>query len=85
MTKRLCFSCNELHANGEHCRKPWHSSQARRAKPALIRRDGNQCSICGETADLHVDHIVPRMMGGSDLLDNLQLLCKRCNLHKGAS
>jgi len=31
-----------------------------------------------------VDHIVPLKMGGTDELDNVQLLCKRCNSSKGA-
>lgn len=33
--------------------------------------------------DFHVDHIVPRADGGSDELDNLQLLCGHCNSTKG--
>jgi 5-methylcytosine-specific restriction endonuclease McrA len=30
-----------------------------------------------------VDHIVPRKLGGDDSMDNLQAMCKRCNLKKG--
>ena len=30
-----------------------------------------------------VDHIVPRLKGGTDHLDNLQLLCGACNSTKG--
>lgn len=30
-----------------------------------------------------VDHIVPLKLGGADELDNVQLLCKRCNSAKG--
>jgi hypothetical protein len=31
----------------------------------------------------HVDHVIPRRLGGDDSMDNLQALCKRCNLAKG--
>ena len=31
-----------------------------------------------------VDHIVPLKHGGTDTLDNVQLLCKHCNSSKGA-
>ena len=31
-----------------------------------------------------VDHIVPLKLGGLDVIDNVQLLCKRCNSAKGA-
>ena len=33
--------------------------------------------------NLTVDHIVPQAKGGTDHLDNLQLLCNACNSAKG--
>ena len=32
----------------------------------------------------HVDHVVPIAKGGLNVVGNLQLLCPRCNLRKGA-
>jgi|SRR2546421_7145483 len=36
-------------------------------------------------AALHVEHVVPKVHGGSDELDNLALACIDCNLHKGTN
>jgi hypothetical protein len=34
--------------------------------------------------EAHGDHIEPAALGGPDTLDNFQLLCRKCNLAKGA-
>ena len=41
------------------------------------------CRIHFQFRNLTVDHIVPRAKGGTDHLDNLQLLCGACNSTKG--
>ena len=44
------------------------------------------CTGCGNhyhSKDFAVDHVVPQAHGGSDELDNLQLLCTHCNSTKG--
>lgn len=53
----------------------------------VLERD-RICRSCGrgpgqDGAQLHVDHIVPYSLGGLTVLDNLQVLCNRCNLGKG--
>jgi len=48
----------------------------------VIRRDGGRCVLCGAESDLHIDHIIPFSIGGSTHVDNLQVLCKPCNLSK---
>lgn len=50
---------------------------------ALIERDGYQCAECGTVEDLTIDHIVPLSKGGTDELNNLQLLCRQHNSAKG--
>jgi hypothetical protein len=42
-----------------------------------------RCKITGDTEDLSIDHIVPKFDGGSDALDNLQILKKSLNSSKG--
>lgn len=52
----------------------------RRRKRALVRRDGYRCRKCGTThGELTIDHVIPRSKGGSNRLENLQLLCATCN------
>jgi hypothetical protein len=47
------------------------------------RKDAEVCTVCFTKGDLHVDHIVPKALGGTDHPDNLQILCRGCNCSKG--
>ena len=49
------------------------------------RQEGicNGCKVLFPFRNMTVDHIVPVSRGGSDSLDNLQLLCGACNSMKG--
>jgi hypothetical protein len=53
---------------------------------SILARDSWTCCSCGRTAKdgvtLEVDHILPRSRGGTDDPDNLQTLCKKCNIGK---
>jgi ATP-dependent helicase IRC3 len=54
-------------------------------KDQVKNRDGG-CVCCGMTSGrLDVDHIAPKHFGGSNILDNLQTLCKKCNQLKGTN
>ena len=67
--------------------KAWKDSDRkgwRRIRERILARDGYCCQSCGETdGKMHIDHIVPKRLGGSDLEENLQVLCQFCNLRKG--
>lgn len=47
----------------------------------VYARDRYQCVQCGEddSQELTLDHIRPKSKGGTNALDNLQTLCRRCN------
>lgn len=51
----------------------------------VLKRDGYHCANCEAaggpygSAELHVDHILPRSKGGSDELWNLRTLCRACH------
>lgn len=62
------------------------ASTARRTRETVIARDGLTCRLCGEAVapeEVHVDHIQPRSLGGSDELSNLQVTHALCNMRKG--
>ena len=41
------------------------------------------CYYCGSTQRLSVDHLIPRIAGGTDEGDNLIWACRSCNSSKG--
>lgn len=68
----------------------------RRLRALVLDRDGHSCQLpvegghagnggptCGAFAT-HVDHVVPRKLGGSDHPSNLRAACAPCNLRRGA-
>jgi len=52
----------------------------------LFARDGSRCQYCGRkfpSADLSIDHVVPRSRGGRTEWANVVCACLACNVRKG--
>jgi len=68
---------------------PFYNTKYWKTVRAYIRRTEIFCRECKIDGLLipgtTVDHITPRNDGGSDGMDNLQLLCTRCHASKSAS
>jgi 5-methylcytosine-specific restriction endonuclease McrA len=64
----------EARKKGKHTKDEWEE----------IRLFFGECVKCGNKEDIVKDHIIPIYQGGSDGLDNLQPLCRKCNASKGA-
>ena len=60
-------------APGSHTFEEWES---------LKLKHNNQCAICKQTKPLTKDHIVPLSRGGTDMIENIQPLCRNCNSKK---
>lgn len=69
--------------------KKWHSHPELKQESwwelrlKVFQRDGKFCTRCGSQKCIQVDHIQSVAYGGLPTLDNLQALCKKCNLKKG--
>lgn len=94
---KYCPKCQEKrNPNSDFCYKcgtPLKEPEPRKKIPKELRlkvyhRDGFRCKWCGASrsngAELTIDHITPKALGGTDDIDNLQTLCKECNQDKAA-
>jgi 5-methylcytosine-specific restriction endonuclease McrA len=44
-----------------------------------LRKIDYHCARCGDTANLELDHVIGRSVGGTNTIDNAQWLCPRCH------
>ena len=52
----------------------------------IFARDNNTCQYCGKRfsmAELSLDHLVPRSLGGGASWQNIVACCVKCNVKKG--
>lgn len=79
----------ELNRNYRAAKRGAEGSHTKLDVERIYRLQGERCAACGEPVArsgknrFHVDHIVALSRGGSNNPDNIQLLCRFCNLSKG--
>lgn len=76
--KRDAMPRNQTEAG--YGRRAW-----RLARQERLAIDNWACQDCGRIVtgrEAHVDHVVPKAKGGSDLMDNLRTLCRSCHSRK---
>lgn len=49
----------------------------------FINSKNGKCELCSDASSPSIDHIIPISKGGSDSLENIRVLCIRCNSKKG--
>lgn len=89
---RMVFKFKLVAVEGEEdfSNPPSRHPERRRIIPTDVKltvwaRDGGRCVVCGAQDELHFDHVLPFSKGGTSLTAaNVQLLCARHNLQKGA-
>lgn len=71
----------------EYLRHPSKRQVSGRTKKDVAAKAGWKCETCARTvnANFEIDHKVPLFLGGTNEVDNLQLLCPDCHRTKTAA
>lgn len=62
------------------------SVQSKDNKHFIFAQQQGVCNGCNKSTDFKlfdIDYITPKIKGGGDNIENLQLLCRHCNVTKG--
>jgi 5-methylcytosine-specific restriction endonuclease McrA len=88
MTKKM-LTRSDTYKGHTHPKYRWFETDKLREiffRSCLYERDNGLCGLCGEPicySEMHVDHILPKSLGGPNLWDNFQIACPSCNCAKG--
>ena len=62
----------------------YHKNQITLSRKNLLKRDNKICQYCGKTdTNMTIDHVIPKVKGGTDTWENLVVACFKCNSKKG--
>ena len=60
-----------------------NTSEFKRQRLRVLARDQYVCQYCGTPGATHCDHVVAKVDGGGDEMENLVAACAKCNQLKG--
>ncbi|KKN92398.1 hypothetical protein LCGC14_0208890 [marine sediment metagenome] len=83
--KKQAYERKRYHENIEYYRLKNRARKSKGASIAVLKQVQERdkvCQLCHTDKDLQFDHIYPVSYGGIGSLENLQLLCGRCNNFK---
>ena len=86
LNKSLHNKCNSIKGLPSRTDTEDFITDFKKHKQTLYGEQGGYCKGCDthfEPRNLEIDHIIPKVKGGTDARDNLQLLCGHCNRSKG--
>jgi len=88
--ERWCWRCRrslpDHQVNGGSCESCAYVTDYRAVRNMVWDRDYGRCYLCGcrvNPSDWHLEHMIPKTLGGTDDARNLAVACPGCNLQKG--
>ena len=45
-----------------------------------FKKSGGRCKTCTTTKNLTINHIIPKVVGGKNKIDNFEVMCLSCNI-----
>jgi 5-methylcytosine-specific restriction protein A len=78
-----CNQCTRLHQARNPRRRHNKYDYEWQKLSRLARELQPWCTKCGTNKDLTADHILSIANGGLNTLDNISVLCRKCNSSKG--
>jgi 5-methylcytosine-specific restriction endonuclease McrA len=78
----LCATATPRRHKSKNTRRPGqYDYQWQKVRAEAIRLQP-YCLFCGTDKDLTGDHIIPLKEGGTNVLDNVRVLCRSCNTRR---
>ncbi|WP_374215260.1 HNH endonuclease [Streptomyces sp. NEAU-Y11] len=77
----LCANAPRKHKSKNTRTRGRYDYQWQKVRAEAIRLQP-YCSFCGTGNDLTGDHILPLKEGGTNVIDNVRVLCRSCNTRR---